>query len=87
MMLSTSTYPRLIPWTRWRDEGRPPAMIVPHVEAGHPGPIPLDQIDEAMAVQFDSETEHNSLEGVSGILRRARRNMRPPPSIAVQSPQ
>src|SRR6266404_5846055 len=40
-MLSSSTYPRLLPWSLWKQEKAWKEMVVPYIEAGHPGPIPL----------------------------------------------
>jgi hypothetical protein len=50
--LSPAACTVLEPWTLWRTQQRWDQMIVPHVEAGHPGAIPLASIDEVLRVSI-----------------------------------
>jgi hypothetical protein len=45
LVLLASIYPMLIPWTAWRDEQALHEMVVPYVEVGHKGPIPIAAIE------------------------------------------
>jgi hypothetical protein len=65
--LSPQSYARLIPWTNWKLDGAPQEMIVPHIEVGHPGPIPLADIELVTHLLVDEDP--NSL---GSRLRNAR---------------
>jgi len=67
MIFNPSIYDVLIPWTRWKEHGDLKQMVVPYVEAGHPGPISTDKIDKLIYVRF--EEAPNSL---AAILRKSR---------------
>jgi hypothetical protein len=57
----------LIPWTLWKEEKALSEQVVPYVEAGYPGPISVNLIDEVICLTF--EEDPNSL---AAILRKAR---------------
>lgn len=69
--LSEATFTKLLPWTGWKIDGHPSEMILPYLEAGYPGPIPLDKIDEVIRVTATEEP--NSL---VSVMKRARNNAR-----------
>ncbi len=50
MFLSANEHHRLIPWTKWKEEQAWGEMIVPYVEAGFPGSIPMPSIEEVLRV-------------------------------------
>ena len=66
LLLKESLHERLIPWTRWKEENAYGEMVVPHVEAGHPGPIPISEVSE---VVFLRRTEDPTC--LAAVLRRA----------------
>jgi len=66
MIFNPSIYDALIPWTKWKEQGNLKQMVVPYVEAGHPGPIGTDKIDKLIYIRF--EEDPNSL---AAILRRS----------------
>lgn len=53
LFLTAVSYDRLIPWTKWKDERAWSDKIVPYVEAGYPGPIPMTSIEEILRVIID----------------------------------
>jgi hypothetical protein len=53
LFLSSSTYDRLILWTKWKEEQAWSDMIVPYVESGHQGSIPLTSIEEVFKVTIE----------------------------------
>jgi hypothetical protein len=69
--LSDQSYARLIPWTSWSLDGAPQEMIVPHIEVGHPGPIPLELIERVTHLLVDEDPNLPA-----SMLRNARRRRR-----------
>ena len=67
MIFSPSVYAALIPWTKWKERGDLRQMVVPYVEAGHPGPISTDKIDKLIFVRFEEDPNSRA-----AILRRSR---------------
>lgn len=67
MIFNPSIYDALIPWTKWKEHGDLKQMVVPYVEAGHPGPISTDKIDKLIYVRF--EKDPNSLAAIFRKLR------------------
>jgi hypothetical protein len=53
LFLSTVDHDRLIPWTMWKEEQAWSDKIVPYVEAGYPGSIPITSIEEVLRVIID----------------------------------
>jgi hypothetical protein len=66
LMLHPEAYGSLIPWTKWKEEEAWREMVVPYVEAGFPGPLPLRLVTEIYAVKI---TEDPTSYGA--LLRRA----------------
>ncbi|HEC26682.1 MAG TPA: hypothetical protein ENI67_04650 [Gammaproteobacteria bacterium] len=63
-------YPKLLLWDNWKTEdGR--QMVVPYLEAGHPGPIPLVLVEKAILVTVTEDP--NSL---AVIMRRGLSNVK-----------
>jgi hypothetical protein len=58
----------LRPWTGWEEERAFGEMIVPYVEAGHKGRIPLTLIDEAIELEVEENPDP-----VVAILRKGRK--------------
>jgi hypothetical protein len=68
-MLRPAVFSQLIPWTQWKMDQACGDMIVPYVEAGFPGSIPIEQIEEVIVVRVLLNPNANSL---AARLRRAR---------------
>ncbi len=74
LLLAPETCPQLIPWTLWKDEEAWREMVVPYVEAGHRGPVPLSLVDEILRVQVEPTPGDNDGSIVTALRRgRARR--------------
>jgi hypothetical protein len=54
LCLNSTGFERLIPWIRWKEEEAYHEMVIPYVEAGYPGDIPIDLIDAAVRVEVDN---------------------------------
>lgn len=52
LILQSEAYDNLIPWTHWKDEKAWSEMIVPHVEIGYPGALPVRLIAEIISVEI-----------------------------------
>jgi hypothetical protein len=50
LFLAQSEYHRLLPWTRWEEAQAWSDQIIPHVEAGHFGAIPMTSIEAVLRV-------------------------------------
>jgi len=66
LLLADAIQDKLIPWSRCKDEGAS-EQIVPHVEAGYPGPLPLALVESI--VFFRREEDPSCL---ASILQRAK---------------
>lgn len=53
LFLSDDACGVLISWRRQMEEKAFTELVVPHIEAGHPGAVPLDIITEALLVTID----------------------------------
>lgn len=69
LFLHPAIYPKLLSWELCRDEVMLREQIVPYVEAGHPGPIPIAFIESV--VYFRRTEDPNSF--VAMIRRSIRR--------------
>lgn len=70
LFVSESIYPDLLPWTLWKDEEAHQEMILPYLEAGHPGPISLEKIDEVILVSVVEDPD-----SLVAALRRANKKI------------
>jgi hypothetical protein len=66
-VLDPATHARLRPWTDWEDEKASSEMVVPRVEAGYPGAIPLALISEILTLEVIEDRG-----SVMAAFRRAR---------------
>jgi hypothetical protein len=66
LFLSNAAHDRLIPWTKWKEE-QSTEKIVPWVEAGYPGPVPITLIADLLCVTIEYSPHI-----VADALRRAR---------------
>ena len=57
LVLDRAAYDTLVPWTKWKEENEPGEMIVPYVEAGYPGPLPLSSVAEIMSLEIIEEPD------------------------------
>ncbi|WP_422506241.1 hypothetical protein [Stenotrophomonas sp. GZD-301] len=57
LMLKPESYQELLPWTEWSSSGDLSQNIVPYVEAGYPGPLPLSMIDEVLFVRITEDPD------------------------------
>lgn len=55
LILKPEAYDNLIPWTLWKEENALGEMVVPYVEAGYPGAIPLDLVEEIISVELNED--------------------------------
>lgn len=55
LFVSPAAYDELVPWTRWKDENASSEMVVPHVEVGYPGPLPLRLVDEVISIELKED--------------------------------
>ncbi len=53
--LTSRAYDRLESWRLWKPTEAYGQMVVPYVEAGHPGPISLPDIDELLQIWIHHE--------------------------------
>jgi hypothetical protein len=74
LILSPSACDDLVPWTLWRDQQAWGEVVVPYVEAGYRGPIPLTLIDELIEVQVIEEPDPLGDALLEGRRRAATRN-------------
>jgi hypothetical protein len=56
LFLARAAWNVLIPWTQWQQEQAWSEIVVPHVEAGYLGPIPVPLIDEVLTATIDVPT-------------------------------
>jgi hypothetical protein len=68
LFLSKIAHGQLIPWTKWDEEKALSEKIVPFVEAGYPGPVPITLIEEALRVTITFPTD-----SIAAVLRRRKR--------------
>ncbi|MBN8792389.1 MAG: hypothetical protein J0I01_09200 [Stenotrophomonas nitritireducens] len=52
LFLHPSKYEKIISWTHWKAEKAWSEMVVPHLEAGYPGSVPLHEVEEALLVHI-----------------------------------
>jgi hypothetical protein len=57
LILKPEVYDDLIPWTLSKEENALSEMIVPYVEAGYPGPISFDLVEEIISVEITEDPE------------------------------
>lgn len=53
MILSKNLHNSLLPWTKWNKTRNQLEMVIPRVEAGFPGDVPVDRIEALIRVQVD----------------------------------
>ncbi|MET0070269.1 MAG: hypothetical protein ABW096_09510 [Candidatus Thiodiazotropha sp.] len=51
LFLNPNTYKMLISWEQWKIEQAWRQRVVPYVECGYPGPVPLSQITELLIIE------------------------------------
>jgi hypothetical protein len=56
----------LIPWTKWKEEEAWSEIIVPYIEAGYPGPLPLRLVAEIISIQRTEDPQ-----SYAAMLRKA----------------
>lgn len=52
LILNPEVYAALVPWIHWQKEQAWSQMVVPYVETGHEGPIPITMVDEVICVSL-----------------------------------
>ena len=68
LFLSPADHELLIPWTNWKVDEAYSEKIVPYVESGYPGSVPVSSIEEALCVTIEWPTDP-----IADALRRGRR--------------
>ena len=53
LILSPSFFGELVPWTRWKSEQAWADIVVPFIEAGFPGGVGIDAIEEALIITIE----------------------------------
>lgn len=53
IILANSLHSALLPWTAWNNPRNQLEMVIPRVEAGFPGDVPVDRIEALIRVQVD----------------------------------
>jgi hypothetical protein len=66
LILQPSAYDDLIPWSKWKEKSDFSEMIVPHIEVGYPGPLPLRLVGEIISVEITEEPQSHA-----ALLRKA----------------
>lgn len=61
LFLAPENHGKLLSWDRWKAEEAWSEMVVPHLEAGYPGFVPLKEIEEAMLIQISSSGKERGL--------------------------
>lgn len=61
LFLAPEHHAKLLSWHVWKTEEAWSEMIVPHLEAGYPGCVPLEEIEEAMLIQLSTSGEERGL--------------------------
>lgn len=64
LLISPELNSALIDWTEWERTHAWKEMIVPYIECGHPGTIPLTRIDEAILISVEASAGKDSLEAM-----------------------
>jgi hypothetical protein len=57
LFLNDSIYQELLPWTMRKEEEAYREMILPYLEAGYPGPIAVEKVDEIIIVSVVEDPE------------------------------
>ena len=61
LFLDAASQSQLRPWTEWKSSESFSEMVVPYAEAGYPGLLSLDAIEEILEVTFERGEEHPHL--------------------------
>ena len=57
LILNPEVCGALIPWTAWKEKEAWSEMVVPHVEAGYPGPLPFRLVSEIISVEITEDPQ------------------------------
>jgi hypothetical protein len=52
LLLHEQHHSKLVPWSKWKDEEAWSQRVVPHVEAGYPGNLPLAAIKQVLRISL-----------------------------------
>lgn len=78
LFLSPAVHSKLIPWQQWKRENALSEMVVPYLESGYPGFVPLDEIEEVAFIHIPlSPAERNGIAALLAAARAARRQQAP----------
>lgn len=61
LFLAKSEFKKLASWVKWKEQEKWSQRVVPHVEAGYPGPVKLEYITEQLVVVQDCAEVKKSL--------------------------
>jgi hypothetical protein len=62
LFLTESYYNKLISWEEWKREQAYGTRVVPFIEAGHPGPVPIETISSILIVR--RRDDHHLMERI-----------------------
>ena len=60
-MLQSESHKKLITWEKWKLEEAWSEMVVPHLESGYPGHVPLSEIQEIQLINIPISTNIKSI--------------------------
>lgn len=75
LFLSPNSFEKLVPWTAWKKEKAWSEVVVPHLESGYPGCVPLAEVEEVLLLHIlISEHERSSCTALLNAMRESRSN-------------
>jgi hypothetical protein len=66
LFVGQGAYGDLVPWTKWKDDNAQSEMVVPYVEAGYRGAMPVELFDEILTLELTEDPD-----SIMAIHRRA----------------
>jgi hypothetical protein len=60
LILHPAAYDCLIPWTKWKEDREWGEMVVPYVETGYFGPLPLNLVAEVMTLEITEDPQSHA---------------------------
>lgn len=70
LFLRAEAYTKLVTWEEWKREKAWSEMVVPHLESGYPGHVPLSEIQEVCLVHI--LLDQNFKNSIAALLAAAR---------------
>ncbi|MFC1491319.1 hypothetical protein ACFLQ0_01870 [Nitrospinota bacterium] len=77
LFLSQEEYPKLVPWSNWKEDKDYGDQIVPYVEAGYLGDIPISSIEEIWEVTVTFPDDNSVAELIWARIGQAGGSQKP----------